>query len=147
MAVLLNTTLYPQKESTVNAGESNGRAKLTEAQVREIHRRASEGESRHTLAEEFGVYWLTIQNITSGKKWKHLGLPVISSRRGGVHPRSKLVEQDIHAIRLRLANGETCRQIARDYGVSGTTIANIRHGRTWKHVPVQQVNRRRAWES
>jgi hypothetical protein len=47
---------------------------------------------------------------------------------------SKLVDKDIPVIRQRLANGETQRSIAKDYGVSGISILRIKNGRNWKHI-------------
>lgn len=49
---------------------------------------------------------------------------------------AKLRAADIPIIRHRLSSGqEPCRAIARDYGVSRFTIADINSGRAWKCVP------------
>lgn len=53
---------------------------------------------------------------------------------GSRHGYSKLNESDILAIRNRIVGGEKNRSIAKDYGVSISTIHCIRHNRTWKHV-------------
>lgn len=53
-------------------GESNGRAKLTEEQVRDIRRRAAEGEQTVRLAEEFGVGCPIISQIKHGTRWRHV---------------------------------------------------------------------------
>jgi transposase-like protein len=45
---------------------------------------------------------------------------------------NKLTAGDVAAIRERLARGEAQRSIARDYGVSQSSICNIKRGRTWK---------------
>ena len=58
-------------------GESNYGAKLTEGKVREVHARVLAGESRADLCEEFGVKLGALQNILTGKTWKHLGLKVM----------------------------------------------------------------------
>ena len=54
-------------------GERNGKAKLTEDNVREIRRRVSEGEMQWVLAEEFSVARPNISDIISRKLWKHVG--------------------------------------------------------------------------
>jgi hypothetical protein len=54
-------------------GERAGAAKLTEAQVIEIRRRAKdEGATGAKLAAEYGVSAWTIYPILRGKTWKHL---------------------------------------------------------------------------
>jgi uncharacterized protein YjcR len=47
---------------------------------------------------------------------------------------SKLTEDDIGPIRDRIANGEMLKDIAKDYGVSPTTIGSVKRGYTWSHV-------------
>ena len=49
------------------------------------------------------------------------------------HPR-KLTTESARRIKRRLRNGETQRRIARDFGVSQTTISAIARGKTWSHV-------------
>lgn len=45
-----------------------------------------------------------------------------------------LTERDIPSIRRRIDRGERNPAIARDYGVSPSTIHLIRHNRIWRHV-------------
>lgn len=54
-------------------GESNNKAKLTEAQVREIRARYAAGRiSIRQLAAEYGVTFAPVQHILSGKTWRHV---------------------------------------------------------------------------
>lgn len=55
---------------TTNRGERNGRAKLTDAQMLEIRRRALSGEKYKTIAAEFGVCRSHISNIATGRRAK-----------------------------------------------------------------------------
>ncbi|EKN01083.1 MULTISPECIES: hypothetical protein [unclassified Acidocella] len=60
-------------------GTVNGRAKLSEAQVKEIFvSRGSDGEA----ARRFGVCRKSIRNIRSGRNWRHVtdGLHVVFER-------------------------------------------------------------------
>lgn len=57
------------RNNTVARGELRGRAKLTEAIVREI--RAS-SESTRTLARRFGVGYKTINGVIARETWKHI---------------------------------------------------------------------------
>jgi hypothetical protein len=47
---------------------------------------------------------------------------------------AKLTAEAVREIRRRRADGETCRQIARDLGVSNQVISQIVKRQTWKHV-------------
>lgn len=55
-------------------------------------------------------------------------------KRGGDNSNSKLHESDIPEIRRRRLAGEFLTVIAKDYGVSLSTIHLIGKGMTWKHV-------------
>lgn len=51
-------------------GEANGRAKLNPGLVREARRRAKEGESCASIAEDFGVSSATIYNAVNRRTWR-----------------------------------------------------------------------------
>jgi hypothetical protein len=53
-------------------GSQHSRAKLTEAQVVEIRRRRSNGETLVSIARSFGVTIAAIWYITTGKNWSWL---------------------------------------------------------------------------
>lgn len=53
-------------------GSANNRVKLTEVQVREIRRRAGEGENQYALGRVYGVSQHAISCIVTGKTWKWL---------------------------------------------------------------------------
>jgi hypothetical protein len=57
------------RSAWVQAGEHHHRAKLTEAQVREI-RAAPKGT--HAMALHYGISYGAVKNIRAGKSWKHL---------------------------------------------------------------------------
>jgi transposase-like protein len=56
--------------------------------------------------------------------------------RGSESQRAKLDEIDVRIIKERLMTGETMASIAKDYGVSSTTIFYIKQGKHWKHVSI-----------
>lgn len=65
----------PPKNSFVpeaRRGEKHHGAKLTEAQVIEIKRLRSEGETNTSIAKSFGVSSSTIGLIANGKIWNHI---------------------------------------------------------------------------
>jgi hypothetical protein len=49
---------------------------------------------------------------------------------------SKLTDDDVRAIKRRLASGEGQNSIARDYPVSRALIQAIKAGKTWNHVTI-----------
>lgn len=54
---------------------------------------------------------------------------------GEKHGSSRLTESDVVAIISRISAGERPTHIARDYPVGPGAIHDIKHGRTWVHVP------------
>jgi len=46
--------------------------KLTPDAVRDIRRRAAEGEISHEIAESYEVHPLTIHYVMIGRTWKHV---------------------------------------------------------------------------
>jgi len=47
---------------------------------------------------------------------------------------AKLTAEQVKEIRRRIANGETGKSIAADYGISDSNIDAIKHRRTWRHL-------------
>lgn len=57
---------------TMKIGESHHHAKLTAANAAEILRRSNAGETRGSLASEFGVSLATVSGIANRSTWRHL---------------------------------------------------------------------------
>jgi DNA invertase Pin-like site-specific DNA recombinase len=55
-------------------------------------------------------------------------------RIGSKHQNAKLKEKDIRKIRKMHKQGIMQKRIAKDFGVSKTTIYKILTGQTWTHV-------------
>lgn len=55
-------------------GEKSHYAKLTESEVRQLHKEYGEGKTGRELAVKYGVTLSNIRMIVVGKTWKHLGL-------------------------------------------------------------------------
>jgi hypothetical protein len=53
-------------------GAKNRQAKLTEAAVLEIRHRYLSGESKHTIAPDFGIHPNHVTRLVSGERWGHL---------------------------------------------------------------------------
>ena len=58
--------------TTVTKGETNGMAKLTETQVKEIKELLNKGHTGRSLANKFNVAEATISQIKNNKLWSHI---------------------------------------------------------------------------
>lgn len=118
-------------------GEGNIKARLNEAQVKEICARYAAGESIRKIAPVYDVHTTTIALIVQGKTWKHVDAPRykhLFEATGKSHRSDKLAASDVEAIRARLTRGDKgigkqIADVAREYGVSRQTIENIVYGR------------------
>lgn len=50
------------------------------------------------------------------------------------HPHAKLNDEAVREIKRRLDSGESHRSIARSHSIRISTVFQIRHRKTWKHV-------------
>lgn len=57
---------------------------------------------------------------------------------GMASPAAKLTDQDVIAIKLRLAAGESPASISQNYPVGRSAISEIKAGRSWSHVSVEE---------
>lgn len=57
-------------------------------------------------------------------------------KRGSGNYNAKLTEDGVREIKRRLAAGERCRSIARDFDVDPSVVGKIRQGRRWTHVTI-----------
>lgn len=55
-------------------GERNGRAKLSELQVRRVFDWLGEGWTHQRIANRLGVARSTVSDITRGRRWTHVVL-------------------------------------------------------------------------
>lgn len=61
-----------ETRSRTHKGEKNGRAKLTENDVREIRKLYSDGVSQYQIAKMYGRGWSTIHNIIIKNTWREI---------------------------------------------------------------------------
>ncbi len=55
---------------------------------------------------------------------------------GEYNPNAKLNLKSVKEIKIKLKNGLTCIEIAKDYNVSRLAISNIKRNTHWKHVVI-----------
>ncbi len=116
----------------VRQGEGNHNAKLTEADVLEM--RSGNGVLAF-YAEQFGIGQEAIRRAIVGRTWSHL--PPAGADRVKMFTQAGRIKIASDQISLIIANPEhlTNAALARKYGVSHTTISEIRLGK--KRAPTE----------
>jgi len=130
-------------------------ALFTDDQVRDIRRRADEGECGFRIAKDLGVDHTIIYNIINRLFWKHIeggiDLDTRPGPRGGARMfgensgSAKLTDDDVREIRRLDEIGDTTQQALADrYGVTQGAIGYICRGVTWKHIEGGSKRNRKA---
>jgi hypothetical protein len=111
-------------------GSQNGWSKLTEDQVIKIRELYKTGEHTYlTLANLFNVTPACIAPIIQGKGWKHIDP---GYRKPNIPRKRVILNQELaNQIRLELKE-KTVNDVAEKYGVSRSTIYQIRQNRIWR---------------
>lgn len=112
--------------------------KLTPEIVEQMKAEYVNGMTFAEIGHKYGVSAHSARFAVRGNSWKDNGgavpLSVRNDATGSRHPKAKLTEDQVREIKRRLANGEQQKVIAKDYGVSPTSIRAIAIGRNWGHV-------------
>jgi hypothetical protein len=121
-----------------NRGERCGTARLTEQDVIEILRSSKPSVQ---IAKEKGVTVNAIQAVRDRRTWKHMQVDGVvpykkQPRFGASHPLAKINENTAREV---LAATGTISDIARRHAVSRYTVADIRSGKTWRHLRKETV--------
>jgi len=142
---LIGEKHWSRKHPTlISRGERVGGSFFTTGQVADIFRLYLTGTHTHqSLADHFQVNRETVSAILRGKNWRHLNpnpevMRLISKKHRGnsSRQRAKLTADDVRAIRLTYADGNSSfRIIANKYGITKENIASIVQRRTWRDIP------------
>lgn len=109
-------------------GERNRRAKLTEAQVKEIRQLWNEGEINATrLAERFDIGITGITGIIDNKTWHDPDYQKREFPETHNH-RCKFTDKTIELIKSLRKSGWTYKRLSDEFCVSQTQVANIVRG-------------------
>lgn len=105
--------------------------RLSEEAIMEIRQRLATGENHATIAGSYGVSRSVVSELNGGKKrgWLLGGEFAFVTGRA-----RKLTEDDVIGIRRQIAAGARNKALAADFGVSPTTISQIRHGALWRKI-------------
>jgi group I intron endonuclease len=120
-------------------GENNAKSILNEDSVRDIVLMSNDGMNAMAIGRRLGINHSTVMDVLDRRTWNHVtsGLDIKkTSPKGSGHPNSKLTENQVLEIKQRIKNGETQKNIAKDYGISDRTVGNIKRGESWSHLTV-----------
>jgi len=123
---------YETGLKTIPCGEENGRAILTENQVREIYILFLNGVSNIEISNIYGVEKSTIFGIKSKKNWLHVtkDLPDIN-----IKPKpEKLTEDKVHEVCKLLVKKMQHKNIAEVLGITKHQVADISRKRCFKWI-------------
>lgn len=127
---------HARENALAPQGERNGRAILTEAQVREVAHMAQQMPQTE-VARRFGVSKDTVSDIVCGRRWRHVqGIPRrpdLGYARGERNAATTLTEDKVREIRA-LAEHMPQKEIAARFGISKGTCSRIVNRKSWKHV-------------
>jgi len=110
-------------------GQDRSYAVLTDKDVEDIKVAFTKNVSNIDLAKKYSVNKATISKIKNGLTWKHIRPDLTWS----LAPAKKLEAVDIPCIREAIAIGMPDAEIGKIYGVSKSTITQIRLGNNWKN--------------
>ena len=75
-----------------------------------------------------------LEVVTHTENVRHAGRTLDRLRRGASHPKAKLTDADVRAIRSALAGGESSRSVAQRFGVAPSGVVRIGNRQMWAHV-------------
>ncbi|HEY5722885.1 MAG TPA: NUMOD4 domain-containing protein [Allosphingosinicella sp.] len=130
---------HKRLHGTLPFGEKHPRAKLTEVTARLALEGLATGLTCKEVGALLGVSSSAIEDIKKRKNWRHLqGPPAAyaprstgSGQRGEKNHGAKLTEKQASIIRDRAKEGETCRALAKEFGVGHACINRIARGQSY----------------
>lgn len=136
-----------EKVSVAMTGENNHQAKLDEENIKEIKIMLANNKSVAIIAPLYKVARKTISDIKHGKTWVHIKLTEsdiantsqILLKLGNAQNPIKLNKEKASEIRELLSNGIEPKIIAKQFGVSKTTIMDIKNNRYWNDTPINKI--------
>lgn len=84
-----------------------------------------------------GTNYENVQDkLRKGRHLRGLEAAMYSNpRRGSDNPHAKLTDEQVLAMREKYAQGQTCRDIAKQFAIREHVCNMILHGRRWAHLP------------
>lgn len=118
-------------------GEANGRAKLTEADVRAIQDELLDGATMEAVAAKHGLGIATVGDIANGKTWAHIVSPELQAKLAKRKRPKTLSDEEVLQVFDLVVQGLLQREIAARLGVNQATISRILDGTTPRYVALR----------
>ncbi len=135
-----------QKCSLARRGEGSATNILMNEQIKEIKSifRQQPNASPREIGEFYGVAPRTIRDIKNEKTWKHIKeeptdlarINTFIMQMKGAKSCMLLDATKVQEIKVAIKNGKCNTDLAKLYGVSHSTITDIKAGRTWKRIKI-----------
>lgn len=124
------------RHGTFPRGEKNGRAKIADVEIQNIHTLYKSGKTVNQIGKIYGVTGGAIKFILHGETYKQSqpSEPAVVRPSGfqrNNRAKGKLTDELRIGIRLRRESGLSYNQLVQEFGVSYTTIWNFLNGRTY----------------
>ena len=92
------------------------------------------GRSGRSIAEEFGISPSMVSAIKHGRTWSDLD-PDLPARLAQKQQHGKVLSaSQVGEMKQRLLEGWSLRAVAKEFGVSGSTVQAISQGKTWAEI-------------
>lgn len=120
----------------IASGERNGMAKVTPEIVAEIRAARARGDRGTDTARQFGLSKAQVSRIGRGIDWARLpgADNALMPARGERSTRARFTEAQVRAMREAYAGGVGPSVLARRYQANPSTVSQIVHGKTWRHL-------------
>lgn len=148
------------KIGILSQGEKSGQSKLNNEKVIEIRLLfITNNFTINQLSIKYNISAVSILNIIKYKTWKHLELKVLDIKSyleivnkillNMKHKKSSLLnENDIINIRNEYKNNISSKKdLSKKYKIHIASVNNIINNRTWKHIPINDINLSRKYEN
>ncbi|MGB3205193.1 MAG: GIY-YIG nuclease family protein [Crinalium sp.] len=112
-------------------GQEHPHSRLRDEDILLIVQKYSDGCTVSAIAREYGVARTAINSVLFGTGWLHIERKIFVPK-----TIKKLTDTQALEIKQRLLKGELYSALAKDFGVSPTTIISIMQGKLWQHIRV-----------
>lgn len=116
-------------------GEDNKAAKLTEKLVKEIKTKLTAGTKRSDIQKDYGISKTLVQQLATGQIWSHVESDY-EYKKLEINGNAKLNAEIVRSIKIDQRDGMSLAETVKKYGISRSTVQQIRYGKTWKEVEI-----------
>lgn len=119
-------------------GQEHWQSLLSDVDRKFAYEMLSRGERINNVAAKFNVKRQVISELKRGliKGYAEIKSERIGTR-GQENKKSVISEAQVKQIKIKLKNGEKCKNLAKEYGVASSTISAIKRGINWGWLDIE----------